>query len=213
MSVNAWKDSDLIQQAILGQQYDSKVVLPGIVQAYNPAAQTVDVQPVGGTYFAGRPQAWPMIPDVPLACMQFGGGSVSVPLAAGDPVTLLFSSRPLDAWRQAGIDADPQSPRFSHMSDAIALPFGVSQVGKAPAGSAKNWTLVQGAGGLVLLGAGASLGAARVTDTVAPSAELSAWMVAVVNACAANTPPIAIPPFTAASAGVISSGSAVVKIG
>lgn len=210
--INDRQSDDLIDVAIQARLYDLKVSLPGIVQAFNASAQTVDVLPVGGTYQDGDAVPWPVLPDVPVCFPTFGGGQFTFPLGPGDPVTLVFSSRALDGWAQDGIEGDPQSPRYGHLSDAMAIPGGVLPAGqRSTSASASNVTLTQRAGGEILIASGASLGAARVTDTVSPEASMATWIGAVTTKLNALVPVTTIPPPT--GFGAIASGSAVVKIG
>ena len=204
--INDRQADDLVDTAIQARLYDLKVCLPGNVQAYNAAAMTVDVLPVGGTYQDGDAAAWPVLPDVPVCFPMFGGGQLTFPLGPGDPVTLVFSSRAIDGWAADGIADDPQSPRFGHLSDAMAIPGGVlPSAQRSASASAVDVTLTERTGGKVLVGSGASLGAARVTDTVTASTAFGIWLAAVGTATGAGAPPTPI--------GTIASGSAVVKIG
>lgn len=210
--INDRQADDLVDTAIQARLYDLKVCLPGIVQAYNAAAMTVDVLPVGGTYQDGDAAAWPVLPDVPVCFPMFGGGQLTFPLGPGDPVTLVFSSRAIDGWAADGIADDPQSPRFGHLSDAMAIPGGVLPAAQRSASaSAENVTLTERTGGSILVGSGASLGAARVTDTVSQGAALATWMTAV--GAALNTLGQSVTPLVGTTIGAIASGSAVVKIG
>ena len=210
--INDRQADDLVDTAIQARLYDLKVCLPGIVQAYNAAAMTVDVLPVGGTYQDGDAAAWPVLPDVPVCFPMFGGGQLTFPLGPGDPVTLVFSSRAIDGWAADGIADDPQSPRFGHLSDAMAIPGGVLPAAqRSTSASAANVTLTERTGGSILVGSGASLGAARVTDTVSQGAALATWMTAV--GAALNTLGQPVTPLVGTTIGAIASGSAVVKIG
>lgn len=212
MAINDRQGADLIDVAIQARLYDLKVCLPATVQAYNAAAMTVDVVLVTGTYQDGTAADLPVLPDVPVAFPQFGGGQLTFPLGAGDPVTLVFSSRAIDAWTVDGIQGDPQSPRFGHLADAIAIPGGVLPQGqRASTASASDVQLVEKDGGLIKVAAGATLAAARVTDTVGAAALMGAWIDAITTKVNALVPVTTIP--LPLDFGAIASGSAVVKIG
>ena len=211
--INDRQADDLVDTAIQARLYDLKVCLPGVVQAYNAQAMTVDVLPVGGTYQDGDAAAWPVLPDVPVCFPMFGGGQLTFPLGPGDPVTLVFSSRAIDGWAADGIADDPQSPRFGHLSDAMAIPGGVLPAAQRSASaSAVDVTMTERTGGSVLIGSGASLGAARVTDTVSINAALQTVLNALIAAAATGNPTV-VPPLVGTTIGAIASGSAVVKIG
>ena len=210
--INDRQSDDLIDTAIVARLFDLKVCLPGVVQAFNATAMTVDVVLVTGTYEDGTAAALPTLPDVPVAFPQFGGGLLTFPLGPGDPVTLVFSSRAIDAWAIDGIQGDPQSPRYGHIADAIAIPGGVLPVTqRSGLGSAQDVVMSERTGGEIRVGSGASLGAARVTDTVAQGAALATWMAAVGTAL--NTLGQPVTPLVGTTIGAIASGSAVVKIG
>jgi len=71
----------------------------------------------------------PVIPMVPVAYMQGGGFFISVPLAVGDIVTLVFAERSLDHWietaKRGGQRAQPAGDVGTHtLEGAIALPCG-----------------------------------------------------------------------------------------
>src|ERR1700761_2138994 len=71
----------------------------------------------------------PVVPCVPVGYMQGGGFFVSVPIAVGDFVTLVFAERSLDHWLQVGRKrngaATPTGDVGTHtLEGAIALPCG-----------------------------------------------------------------------------------------
>lgn len=74
-------------------------------------------------------EALPMVPCVPVAYMQGGRFFVSLPLAVGDFVTLVFAERSLDHWlqvaRKGGAATSPAGDAGMHtLEGAIALPCG-----------------------------------------------------------------------------------------
>jgi hypothetical protein len=74
-------------------------------------------------------EAYPVIPMVPVGYAQGGGFFVSLPLAVGDIVLLVFAERSLDAWiesaKHAGKSAIVPGDVATHtLQGAIALPCG-----------------------------------------------------------------------------------------
>lgn len=92
-------------------------VLPGLMRsATNEDGETVD-------------EELPIIPMVPVAFMQGGGFFISVPLAVGDIVTIMFAERSLDQWievakKGGGRAINPGDVSTHTLEGAIALPCG-----------------------------------------------------------------------------------------
>ena len=97
----------------------ARVSIPARVVAYDPAAQTVDADPdilkPGG-------QPLPRVFACPVQMPTGAGLGVALPLAAGDPVLLVFSDRSLEEWLTSGKRGAPSDPRTHHLTDAIAIP-------------------------------------------------------------------------------------------
>jgi len=74
-------------------------------------------------------EAYPVIPMVPVGYTQGGGFFVSLPMAVGDIVLLVFAERSLDAWiesarRGARAAVVPGDVSMHTLQGAIALPCG-----------------------------------------------------------------------------------------
>lgn len=92
-------------------------VLPGLMRA----AVDEDGEPID--------EELPLIPMVPVGFMQGGGFFISVPLAPGDIVTLVFAERSLDQWietakKGGGRGINPGDVSMHPLEGAIALPCG-----------------------------------------------------------------------------------------
>lgn len=92
-------------------------VLPGLMRT----ASDEDGNPID--------EALPLIPMVPVGYIQGGGFFISVPLAVGDIVTLVFAERSLDQWlevakKSSGRAIDPGDVSTHPLEGAIALPCG-----------------------------------------------------------------------------------------
>ena len=160
----------------------------GKVQAFDEATCSASVLPFPADYFAGDPAPLPVM-RVPVAFPGTALGAIRYSLAAGDTVLLLYASRAIDRYQSTGDVGASQQTRHHHLSDCVAIP-------------------------LVLHAPAATLAAARETDPVGPSGDLTTW----INAVSAPVPPggrpiIPVPPSLATTIGTISGGSTVVKIG
>lgn len=114
---------ELIKNAIEARLTDVHVSLPGIVQKYDAAKQTADVQPaLKKKYADGTITNLPLILNVPVMFPRSSVGYIHFPLKKGDQVLLVFAERSLDLFRQKGGVLDPEDYRKHHLSDAIALP-------------------------------------------------------------------------------------------
>ena len=67
----------------------------------------------------------PKIVEVPVVFSASGGGNASftMPLKAGDPVTLSFQQRSMEGYLKGSKDA-PDDPRQFDLSDCVAIPGG-----------------------------------------------------------------------------------------
>lgn len=124
---------DAITAALDGRQVAMWTACPGIVTAVNLTKMTCEVQPAllaSQTDDDGVVESvkMPVLLDVPI---QFAGGGdfvLTFPLAIGDEVLVVFSSRCIDAWWQSGgyknqlIEA-----RMHDLSDGFAIPKIFSQ--------------------------------------------------------------------------------------
>jgi len=100
--------------------------LPGLVQSVDLAKQTVSVQPaIRGaiTHADGsvRFVAMPMLVDVPIMWPRAGGFALTLPVAVGDDVLVVFASRCIDAWWQNGGQGAPIESRMHDLSDGFAI--------------------------------------------------------------------------------------------
>jgi len=98
--------------------------MPGQVVSFDPALQTVSVQPSLKVLLQGNPvpQLLPIIEDVPVVFPGGGNFFVTFDILPGHTVLLVFAERSIANWQNLGGIADPQSVRKNHLSDAIAIP-------------------------------------------------------------------------------------------
>ena len=99
------------------------VCLPGLVADYDPASRRVSVQPAIYTLMTdGALIDPPVIPNVPVVWPGGGGFVATFPLAAGDPVILIFSQRGLTAFKTAHDLSPPDPDALLSIRDAFCIP-------------------------------------------------------------------------------------------
>lgn len=133
MAADPFEDSQapsLAQLLRLALEANSRKVhtgLPGRVEAFDEAKQTVDVQPLVMAYVPQEDgsmlaTALPVLPAIPVGFAGGGGFRSTYPLTAGDTGWVSFSEASLDAWQARGGLVDPQDERRHHIADAVFLP-------------------------------------------------------------------------------------------
>jgi hypothetical protein len=105
---------------------DIRTAVVGVVESYAEGKADVQIlrpDPVenqDGTlsYLRG-----PVVRNVPIAMpgVSTKRMRITLPVSAGDFVTLVFSDRELSQWLQTGREVEPESPRTFDVSDAIAF--------------------------------------------------------------------------------------------
>lgn len=154
MATNEEKPSlaKLLQTAIDGRLCDVHTSMPGIVQSYDRATQTAKIQPsLKRKYVDGNIVDLPIINKVPVIFPRSKGKWVHFDLEEGDVVTLLFSERSLDTWKERGGQVSPDDPRKFHLSDAYAIPGGYDLQGAlVPNGPEKSIELAHGKNHIVI---------------------------------------------------------------
>jgi hypothetical protein len=103
------------------------VALPGRIEKYDSSEQKADVKPLLKDLVAMRDgeellEVLPVIPAVPVVFPRAGGFFITLPVAAGDHVLLLFNDRSIDNFKASlGADTDPDDFRTHDFSDAVAF--------------------------------------------------------------------------------------------
>jgi hypothetical protein len=100
--------------------------MPGIIQSFNPAAMTCEVQPAimgrirqpDGTI---RYVNMPLLVDVPVYFPAGGSVVLTMPVAPGDECFVAFADRCIDAWWQQGGIQPPMELRMHDLSDGFAF--------------------------------------------------------------------------------------------
>jgi hypothetical protein len=176
----------------------------------------------GGALYAQK--ALPLIPDCPIVYPSGGGAMLRGPLEVGSEGYIHIADRSLDSWISSGGEVDPVLVQYHDLSDAVFVP-GLRSGATAQSIATDRTTLgpEDDSAGLdfakldgsvtlrtdgpqltleaataILLGANATLGVARLTDTVAAEPGMLAWIAAaqVVLAAAAvlTATPVPVPP-------------------
>ncbi len=121
------------QQLVLdGRQAMIWTALPGIVKKVDLVAMTLEVQPaiqgsVEDENGATQSVNLPLLVDVPVIFPSAGSFTITFPIAIGDEVLVVFSSRCIDAWWQSGGIQRPMEARMHDLSDGFAIPGPRSQ--------------------------------------------------------------------------------------
>ncbi|WP_369067478.1 Gp138 family membrane-puncturing spike protein [Burkholderia gladioli] len=100
--------------------------LPGIIESYNPAAQTVVIQgglkvPVRADDGTVTTVELPPLVDCPVQFPSGGNSTLTFPVARGDECLVVFASRCIDAWWQSGGVQELADTRMHSLSDGFAL--------------------------------------------------------------------------------------------
>lgn len=108
---------------------DLWTAMPGKITAYDPKNQKVDVQPMINRLIKTEDgedfkEEFPILPDVPVYFPRSGGFSITLPIAVGDFVLLVFNQRSIDEYvsGDGSSPVDPDDFRLQDMNDAVALP-------------------------------------------------------------------------------------------
>lgn len=115
-----------------GRQVGIWTAIPGIVTSVDLDAMTCEVQPAIQAVIEGQDGVQqavnlPLLLDVPIVFPKGGGFLITMPIAAGDEVLVVFSSRCIDAWWQSGGVQQAMEARMHDLSDGFAIPGPYSQ--------------------------------------------------------------------------------------
>jgi len=180
--------ADLLQDAATQALFELHTAMPGqIVSVYADGnRQFADVRPCLRRALAteedqAQPLAeedLPVLPRVPIGYPQGGGFFVSLPMAAGDFVLLVFAERSIDRWiataKKSSQGTVSTGDVGMHTLDgAIALPLGPAPSGELLEGVSATDLVIGKSGGLVLtmsaslIQLGVTTGSASGADFVA----------------------------------------------
>ena len=99
--------------------------MPGIIQSFDAAAQTVTVQPaLREKMLADGDESWidiPLLVDVPIVIPRAGGYALTLPIQAGDECLVVFGDMCMDGWWQSGGVQNQVECRRHDLSDGFAI--------------------------------------------------------------------------------------------
>nr|DAM97594.1 MAG TPA: baseplate component [Caudoviricetes sp.] len=102
-----------------------RVCVPGIIQSFDVAAQTVTVQPaLREKMLADGDESWidiPLLVDVPIVVPRAGGYALTLPIQAGDECLVVFGDMCMDGWWQSGGVQNQVECRRHDLSDGFAI--------------------------------------------------------------------------------------------
>ena len=105
--------------------FDMRVAIPGIIQSWDKATQTVTVQPAirEKVAIAGseNEMAIPLLVDVPVIMPRAGGYSLVFAPQAGDECLVVFGDACIDGWWQSGGVQSQVESRRHDLSDGFAI--------------------------------------------------------------------------------------------
>lgn len=103
-------------------QKDIHTAMPGIIDEYQPGAQTVTVRPAIRRIFISQGSvALPPCLDVPVFFPSGGELVQTWPIKKGDECLLVVSERAIDSWFDKGDVQDPSEYRLHDLSDCFAF--------------------------------------------------------------------------------------------
>lgn len=158
--------ADVLDFFLANDRAELHVAVPGRVQSYDAAAQTVVVQPM--TKKVSRDaddtrivDTLPVLPAIPVSWPRGGGYFLSMPLVAGDGGLIMFTDTDIGAWRDSGEVADPGDERRHGLGGAVFVP-GIETVARALTGAGTGHLVLGKEGGpaIHIDGATVQLGAA-----------------------------------------------------
>lgn len=161
--------NDMLLAAMQGWQSDIWTALPGIVNSFDPAKQTCEVQPaiqVQITNPDNGNRSWvtlPLLVDCPVFFPSGGGCTLTFPLVAGDECLVIFSSRCIDAWWQSGGIQNQPMLRMHDLSDGFVFAGIRSQPRKFTVSSTE--TQLRTDDGVATIGVNASTYAININTT------------------------------------------------
>lgn len=103
----------------------TRVCVPGIIQSFDAAAQTVTVQPaLREKMCIDGDESWvdiPLLVDVPIVVPRAGGYALTLPIQQGDECLVVFGDMCIDGWWQSGGVQNQVECRRHDLSDGFAI--------------------------------------------------------------------------------------------
>lgn len=184
-------EQEALRLAMDGRISSVWTALPGIVESVDLSAMTVSVQPAIQGQIQKSDGSYeyvnlPLLVDVPIVFPRAGGFILTLPIAAGDEVLVVFASRCIDSWWQNGSVGVPMEFRMHDLSDGFAIPGPSSQPKKISAISSSAAQLRNEAGDIYLEIGAAGVKIKATTVTVEGNMNVTGNIVATGNVTAVN---------------------------
>lgn len=115
----------VIRAAFRNLEADSRVALPGKIDAFDNQTRLATVKPMLSRRFFGGsgPVELPSISSVPLVEPRTQKAFLSLPVTKGDPVLMVFGDRALDNYIESAgaVPVEPLDVRMHDITDAFAI--------------------------------------------------------------------------------------------
>lgn len=193
------RDAELWRTILDHRLLDVHTAMPAEVKSFDPAAQTVDVQPLikhvvqalDGTETV---ESYPELRAVPVQYPRAGGFVLCWPLIAGDPVTILFHEWSLDNYLEKGREDHPIDigrHGAGARAGAVALPIGPYQASATISETIDALLIGEDGGAVIRVGDDGTvrIGAtAAAVQAVALADNVEAQLQAIVDAITNGVP-------------------------
>lgn len=119
--------TEALLSAFQGLKAEIWNALPGIIESFNAAEQTVTVQPAIKAQWRDPlgAETWvslPLLLDCPVVFPSGGGATLTFPIKKGDECLVVFASRCIDAWWDQGTEGVQAEMRMHDLSDGFCIP-------------------------------------------------------------------------------------------
>jgi len=119
--------TQVIASAIDDKLIDVHTALPGVVQSYDKATQTAEIelqvrralQTENGEYTT---EELPILPNVPVIFARTSQFYISLPVKTGDSGIVIFNEAIIDQWRSLGKSASPTDIGRHTLAAGVFLP-------------------------------------------------------------------------------------------
>lgn len=125
-------DEQLYDSIIKKVNFNIRCCIPGIVQSYNRANNTAEIQPAIREEIVNEDNSvsyvnLPLLINVPIMFPKCAKGGLSFPITQNDECLVFFSDLSYDNFWKSGDIQNPVEVRRHDLSDGIAIPTAISQ--------------------------------------------------------------------------------------